>query len=73
MMRSLSGDSKANIDKILEEFRNAKKVEYVTKKISSHLKGPMVLIPDQHVPHYLPFIPHVSIYQEIIYTDHIDN
>ena len=39
MMRSLSGDSKANIDKILEEFRNAKKVEYVTKKISSHLKG----------------------------------
>ena len=32
MMRSLSGDSKANIDKILEEFRNAKKVEYVTKK-----------------------------------------
>merc|ERR1719210_1553290 len=25
MMRSLSGDSKANIDKILEEFRNAKK------------------------------------------------
>ena len=32
MMRSLSGDSKANIDKILEEFRNAKKVEYVKKK-----------------------------------------
>ena len=31
-MRSLSGDSKANIDKILEEFRNAKKVAYVTKK-----------------------------------------
>ena len=27
MMMNLSGDSKANIDKILEEFRNAKMVK----------------------------------------------
>ena len=36
-MRNLSGDSKANIDKILEEFRNAKKVEYVTKTRYPHI------------------------------------
>ena len=29
MMMNLSGDSKANIDKILEEFRNAKMVKTV--------------------------------------------
>ena len=29
MMMNLSGDSKTNIDKILEEFRNAKMVEIV--------------------------------------------
>ena len=57
----------------LKSLETQRRLNMSRKKISSHLKGPMVLIPDQHVPHYLPFIPHVSIYQEIIYTDHIDN
>ena len=84
MMRSLSGDSKANIDKILEEFRNAKKVEYVTKKDILTSQRPsgadpwsawasFFLICTIFSIHYLPSIPHVSIYQDIICTDQIDN
>ena len=80
MMRSLSGESKANIDKILEEFRNAKKVEYVTKKDIPTSQRPtwsawasFFLICTTFSIHYLPSIPHVSIYQMIICTDQIDN
>ena len=36
MMMNLSGDSKTNIDKILEEFRNAKMVENVIHCHNDH-------------------------------------